>query len=203
MTEEKHSLLQEDTEITAENVQKIGEIIALRSIKTVIINAGKDLHWLYNGLIRDMNRLPGATDRFSDGYDVAQTAILFLCEQIGRKLGDPYMTRLGKTITVKRACFRLVDRYLDHQYTRHISNTITWDDNALISQSEEVTDNCDVVDTMIGQMNLTQAEQETLCAYMAGMTFMEITRMMQVNHSTIWRRKQHIREKYLALTKGH
>ena len=200
MEEVKQSLLQENVEITEENVQKIGEIIALKVIKTVIVNAGKDLHWLYTGLLRDMNRAPDSSDRFSDGYDLAMTAILFLCEHIGERLGDRYTTRQGKEITIKRACFRYADRYLDRQYTRHISNTIAWDDNVPAFQLEEAEDNSDAVDTVIGQMKLTQAEQETLCAYMAGMTFMEITRMLQVNHSTVWRRRMSIRQKYMAIT---
>lgn len=49
-------ILDNDMVISAENVQKMGEIIALTCIKTVIVRSGKDLHYLYKGLLRDMNR---------------------------------------------------------------------------------------------------------------------------------------------------
>ena len=45
-----------DTVISADNIQKMGEVIALTCIKTLIVRAGKDLHYLYKGLLRDINR---------------------------------------------------------------------------------------------------------------------------------------------------
>ena len=57
----------------------MGEVIALCDIKTVIVRGGKDLHNLYKGLLGDINRSNDDMGRFSDGYDIAQEAILFLC----------------------------------------------------------------------------------------------------------------------------
>lgn len=51
MKEVNKGIWDNDTVISAENVQKMGEVIALCAIKTVIVRGGKDLHNLYKGLI--------------------------------------------------------------------------------------------------------------------------------------------------------
>ena len=48
MTEVNKGILDNDVVISAENVQKMGEVIALTCIKTVIVRSDKDLHYLYN-----------------------------------------------------------------------------------------------------------------------------------------------------------
>lgn len=121
-------ILDNDMVISAENVQKIGEIIALTCIKTVIVRSGKDLHYLYKGLLRDMNRSKDDYSPFSNAYDIAQEAMLFLCQHIGEKLGDNYTTKYGKTVTIKSACYRCADNYLQKQYTRYMATTISLDE---------------------------------------------------------------------------
>ena len=204
MHERWKRLLDEETRITSENVQELGEVIGLVEISTVMDKGGHNLYWLYNGLYRDMNRQPGFQDLYSEGYDIAQEAIAFLCEHIGERLGDPYVTRLGKTITVERACFRYVDRYLDKQYIRHYNRSVSLDDKLPaepIIPFDTTDDDAAAVDALIEKMHLKPKELDTLNAYMAGMKFMEITRFMNVDHTTIWRRMQNVRKKYL-LAKG-
>lgn len=125
----KKRILDDDVVITQDNNLRIGEIIAVATIKTVMCRSGKNLYWLYDGLIQDCKRRADVNHIYSDGYDIAQTAALFLCEHIGKQLGDTYITACGKVITIKQACFRFVDRYLDKQYTRHLAYTTVTDDN--------------------------------------------------------------------------
>lgn len=56
MKELQKGVLDNDTVISAENVQRMGEVIALCAIKTVIVRGGKNLHNLYKGLLRDIRR---------------------------------------------------------------------------------------------------------------------------------------------------
>ena len=53
------------------------------------------------------------------------------------------------------------------------------------------------VDTIIHQMRLTVAEEETLNYYMAGLGFVAIAQMQNVNNTTVWRRRKSIQKKYL------
>ena len=204
MKEVNKGILDNDMVISVENIQKMGEIIALTCIKTVIVRAGKDLNHLYVRLIDDINHCKNSTRPFSDAYDIAQEAMLFLCEHIGKKLGDGYTTKYGKTITIRSACFRHTDRYLEKQYTRHIINTISLDERIasepVKTLDDEQKNDYTAVDGLIAKMKLTAAEYETLCAYMAGLTYLEVTRLLNVNRTTIWRRRMSLQRKYALAT---
>lgn len=202
MKEVNKGILDNDMVISPENVQKMGEIIALTCIKTVMFHSGKDLRCLYNGLLHDMNRSKDDLSPFSNAYDIAQEAMLFLCQHIGEKLGDNYTTKYGKVVTIKSACYRCADNYLQKQYTRHIANTISLDER-ITAEPETILDDEQkndyaAVDGLISKMKLTTAEYETLCAYMAGLTYLEVTRLLNVNRTTIWRRRMSMQRKYHA-----
>lgn len=173
------------------------------TIRTVICRSGKNLYCLYDGLIKDCNKSNDSLVEYSDGYDIAQTAMLFLCEHIGKQLGDNYVTVRGKVITIKQACFRLADRYLDKQYTRHLTHTTTISDSVASSHitfiDDESNNDYTAVDAIIGRMHLTQGEYDVLCAYMSGLTYLEVTQLLKVNRTTIWRRRMKLRTKWLSM----
>ena len=197
-------ILDNDMVISAENIQKMGEVIALTCIKTVIIRSGKDLHYLYKGLLRDMNRSKEDNSPFSNAYDIAQEAMLFLCQHIGEKLGDNCITKYGKVVSIKSACYRCADNYLQKQYTRYMVTTISLDER-IISEpvktlDEEQKNDYTFVDGLISKMNFTAVEHETLSILMAGFTMLQIGKILNVNRTTIWRRQNSIRRKYLQAT---
>lgn len=134
-------ILDNDMVISAENVQKMGEVIALICIKMVIVRSCKDLHYLYKWLLRDMNRTKEDYSPFSNAHDIVQETILFLCQHIGEKLGDNYTTKYGNIVTIKSACYRCADNYLQKQYTRHLSTTINIDDVLRASLQKHLTTN--------------------------------------------------------------
>ena len=53
-------------------------------------------------------------------------------------------------------------------------------------------------DGLISKMHLTAVEQETLSILMAGFTMLQIGKILNVNRTTIWRRQNSIRKKYMA-----
>lgn len=204
MKEVNKGILDNDMVISAEIIQKMGEVIALTCIKTVIIRSGKDLHYLYKGLLRDMNRSKEDNSPFSNAYDIAQEAMLFLCQHIGEKLGDNCTTKYGKVVTIKSACYRCADNYLQKQCTRHIANTISLDERITSETAKTLNDeqknDYTAVDRLISKMKLTAVEHETLSILMAGFTMLQIGRILNVNRTTIWRRQNSIRTKYLQAT---
>lgn len=204
MKEVNKGILDNDVVISTENIQKMGEVIALTCIKTVIIRSGKDLHYLYKGLLRDMNRSKDDYSPFSNAYDIAQEAMLFLCQHIGEKLGDICITKYGKTTTIKSACYRCTDNYLQKQYTRHLLNTISLDER-ITAEPETILDDehksdYTVVDGLIEKMKLTKVEQETLSHLMVGLTCIEIAKLCNANRTTIWRRKMSLQRKCTLAT---
>lgn len=196
-------ILDDDVVIAADNIKKIGELIALLTIRTVMCRSGKDLYRLYDGLIKDCNKSNDSLAEYSDGYDIAQTATLFLCEHIGKRLGDTYTTTRGNIISIKQASFRFTDRYLDKQFTRHLTHTTTIRDSVASSHITFIDDESDndytAVDALIEKMQLTQGEYDVLCAYMSGLTYLEVTQLLKVNRTTIWRRRMKLRTKWLSM----
>ena len=195
-------ILDDDVVITEDNIKKISELIALLTIRTVMYRSGKNLYRLYDGLIKDCNKSNDSLVEYSDGYDIAQTAMLFLCEHIGKRLGGNYTTTRGNVISIKQACFRFTDRYLDKQFTRHLTHTTAISNSVASSHitfiDGESTNDYTAVDALIERMNLTHGEYEVLCAYMSGLTYLEITNLLNVNRTTIWRRRMRIQEKFLC-----
>ena len=192
-------ILDDDVVTTADNIKKIGELIALLTIRTVMCRSGKNLYRLYDGLIKDCNKSNDSLVEYSDGYDIAQTAMLFLCEHIGKRLGGNYTTTRGNVISIKQACFRFTDRYLDKQFTRHLANTTAISDSVASSHITFIDDDYIAVDALVERMNLTQSEYDVLCAYMSGLTYLEVTRLLNVNRTTIWRRRMKLQDKLNAL----
>ncbi len=196
-------ILDGDVVITADNIKKIGELIALLTIRTVMCRSGKDLYRLYDGLIKDCNKSNDSLDEYSDGYDIAQTAMLFLCEHIGKRLGDNYTTTRGNVISIKQACFRFTDRYLDKQFTRHLTHTTAISDSVASSRitfiDDESNNDYTAVDALIERMHLTQGEYDVLCAYMSGLTYLEVTKLLNVNRTTIWRRRMNLQKIFYSL----
>ena len=204
MKEVNKGILDNDMVISAENVQKMGEIIALTCIKTVIVRSGKDLHYLYKGLLRDINRSKDDYSPFSNAYDIAQEAMLFLCQHMGKRLDDAYHTKTGRKITIKQACFSVADRYLAKNFVSPMLNTISLNEQ-ITTESETILDDeqkndYTAFDGLISKMNLTAVEHETLSILMAGFTMLQIGKILNVNRTTIWRRQNSIRRKYLQAT---
>ncbi len=203
MKEVNKGILDNNVVISAENIQKMGEVIALTYIKKVIVRSSKDLHYLYKGLLRDMHRSKDDYSPFSNAHYIVQETMLFLCQYIGEKLSDNCTTKYRKVITIKSSCYRYADNYLQKQYTRHLSNTISLDER-ITAEPETILDNeqkndYTVVDGLISKMKLTAAEYETLCAYMAGLTYLEVTRLLNVNRTTIWRKRMSLQRKYVLV----
>ena len=207
MKEFQKGVLDNDRVISAENVQRMGEVIALCVVKTVMVRGGKDLHNLYKGLLRDINRSDGDMGRYSDGYDIAQESMLFLCQHMGKRLDDVYVTKTGRKITIKQACFSVADRYLAKNYVAPMLNTTSLNEQ-IITEPDSILDDEQkndyaAFDGLISKMNLTAVEYETLSILMAGFTMLQIGKILNVNRTTIWRRQNSIRKKYILANTTH
>ena len=127
-----------------------------------------------------------------------------MCHFYTKRQHSQKSAKYGKVVTIKSACYRCADNYLQKQYTRHLSNTISLDER-ITAKPETILDDehkndYTVVDGLISKMKLTTAEYETLCAYMTGLTYFEVARLLNVNRTTLWRRQNSIRKKYLRET---
>ena len=70
--------------ISFDNVQKMGELITLKTLRGSRTYSKYVHEWLYLHFIRDLNHKHEVGYILSDAYDLAQTVICFLCEFIGK-----------------------------------------------------------------------------------------------------------------------
>ena len=187
--------------ISFENVQQMGEMIALKTLRGRYAYARYALEWLYVGLVKDLNRDNDSHHVFSDAYDLVQTAICFLCEFVGKSLNDVYMIKNGQEITIKKATYLLVGRNID-RIRRHIVRACD-----IIDYTEEFSIEIDhyqekdytEVDNKIERLGLKPRDRAVLDCYMAGMTCNEIAEFLDIDRITVWRRRQRVQVKYKTL----
>ena len=188
------------TVITAENVQYIGELIAIATMKFLMRRSGHALDSLYRGLLKDIHRPMTIHATYTDGYDVAQEAICYLCNHMGRSLNEiARMDHKGKPVTIFHDCYRVTSRYVEHQRAV-LYNTEAFQSDKIsqltIDIDAQTTTGQERVDAIIKAMKLKPYEEETLHCYMAGMGMVEIAHLLGKNNATIWDRRQSIRKKY-------
>ncbi len=189
--------------ITKDNVKELGENIAICSMKHLL--PYRNIYKLYNGMIWDMHSLDNYERLITDGYDIAQEAIVYLCQFIGKKLGDMTENKYGKQITIKHGCASVVGNMIYKHYkifknTMHLCAT----DKAKTVEPFDETDteaSYDKVDKIIAGMNLTKKQKLTLDCYLKGMREGEIIKFLNVVHSTVWRSRRLLQKKYYMYIK--
>ena len=185
--------------ITAENVQTIGERIAIRALKTCYQKGGQPfIYSLYCGIVADIteNKKTGAP--LSDGYDIAQTASAYLCEYIGKTLQDKttdgQTDKDGQPVTILRACFRAVNRYImgerQHDYKRVYVDEIDENGATLYYEIPAEWDTPTATDykhitAVIKALNLTSRQAQILRYRLRGLSVNATAQKMGVTRQAV------------------
>ena len=187
-----------EEKISPDNVMQIGELIALKTVqKLVLIKVPRSV---YVGLVRDINykNMPGYI--ITEGYDLAQAAICFLCEHFGERVLDLCLDpKTSKPVTLYRLCSRVVSneiykRWLFNRSTRGIDiKKDCYEQEFFADDPEESFKKCAKI---IRKMKLTKGERQTLDCYIAGMRFVDIADTLKIDRSNVWRRRDRIQQKY-------
>ena len=159
----------------------------------------------YLGLQEDIRNKNNIDYQLSDGYDFAQTAMCFLCDHMGKRLGDTIVGKYGKHVTVKQECYREINR-LTAKYSRYKNNTLPMSENLLAEDVQLFTDETELkvnsydrAEEIIGSLGLTKKQSKALQYYMEGKSTGEISRLLSVAAGTVWRYRNAIRKKYAEL----
>ena len=80
-------------------------------------------------------------------------------------------------------------------YTTSINEQIATEPETTILDDEQKNDYT-AFDGLISKMKLTAVEYETLSILMAGFTMLQIGKILNVNRTTIWRRRMSLQKKY-------
>ena len=186
--------------ISFDNVQKIGELITLKTLRGSS-SYSKYTSVLYRNYVNDLNRKNQANYVFSDAYDLAQISICFLYEFIGKQLDDVYKIKNSKIITIRKATYNLVSRHIQRNYKSLMrscdidlyAETLSMDIEDY--QEKDYT----VVDKKIELLNLKPRDRLVLDCYMGGMSCKEIAEFLDIDRVTVWRRRQRVQVKYKTL----
>ena len=195
--------------ISAENVKLMGEMIALQALRTVKKYDLKIADKLYIGLIKDLHHMNEIDYIVSDGYDCAQTAMCFLYQFLGKTVHEIYgKDKKGKEITIKLACYREVDRFIDSLRNRSdrrgaIEYIDFTDYKALpmdpVNCFEQEQTDYSKYDELVSTLQLSALEIAILNCYMNGMVQSEVCAELGINRGTINHRKASIRKRYYDL----
>ena len=180
--------------ISNENVKLMGEMIALQALRTVKKYDMKIADKLYIGLIKDL----------------AQTAICFLYQYVGHSVHEIYgKDRKGKEISIKLACYREVDHFINLLRNRPdrrgtVVESIDFTDYKALPMDpvncfeQEQTD-YSKYDELVGALQLSALELAILNCYMNGMRQAEVCAELGIGRGTINHRKASIRQRYYNL----
>ena len=195
--------------ISAGNVKLMGEMIALQALRTVKKYDMKIADKLYIGLIKDLHHMNEIDYIVSDGYDVAQTAICFLYQFVGHTANEIYgKDRKGKELTIKLACYREVDRFIDSLRNRSdrrgpVEYIDFTDYKALpmdpVNCFEQEQTDYSKYDELVGALQLSALEFAILNCYMNGMRQAEVCAELGIGRGKINSRKASIRQRYYNL----
>ena len=191
-----------DEKISPENVMRIGELLALSALKFMCEH--KMLHRMYANLARDIDykNLEGYT--FTDSYDLAQEAALFLCRYMGKSVFDTCIDpKSGKTYAIRRMCskilcHKLYEEWKIKRYTESAEDLYRNQEPFADFDQKQETDYTKY-DEIMEKLNLNKGEKETIECYMAGIGFTEQAKLFALNLSTIWRRRKSAQMKYLTI----
>lgn len=194
--------LKDDTVITYDNVQCLGKFIALLAIKRVMHFHGERGYRLYTDLIRDILYKKGTNENYSDGYDLACEAICFLCEHIGKSLGEVYfIDKFGKIVDIRYGCFKAVFSYI-HKNLKYERTTIDINDPCFKEvsvpfESESVKPDTVNVNKIMRQMGLNDKEKHTIKLIMGGMNPYQVSKHLKLSNPAIYSRVKQVRKKYI------
>ena len=191
--------------VSDDNVQLMGQMIALQVFRNVLMFDYKVVEKLYNGLIKDLHHLHEANYIISDGYDFAQIAICFLLPFKGKSVYEIYShDKNGEPVTIKSACFRLVDSQLMH-YRRKFAQyrQIDFSNNKeMLVDPINCFDNPTVdyskADAILNALQLSDIELQVLNCYLNGMQQAQVISYLGIQRGSVNYRKACIRQKYLS-----
>ena len=122
----------DETSIAEQNIRKIGELIALSSVRTRMIHSTRDLYYVYQNLYKDVYCRNDILKPYSEAYDYAKEAVCFLCRFLGKKLSDLCIGKFGKPLPIRLACYRHMGRILWKKYTKNAKYEVgSYEDKAL------------------------------------------------------------------------
>ena len=190
-------------EINKDNVIAISEILAFTQTRFLISYMGNRMQKIYADLYADIKHKNDINHVFSDGYDWVHEGALYLCEHYGKHINDVIgYSNKGKAITVRTVCIRKMMKLINlntRDYYRHTGIDNITDENELLIELKEKSNDYTLCDEIVENLNLTDNMKLALECRMAGLSYPEIGRILGRVQSTVYEYFIKMRARYTAI----
>ena len=181
----------DNTVITQENILDLGKAIALKAVKGSLRYAYGNLDYLHKDIINDLYH-HNTMDNYSDGFDIVQETVCFLCNFIGCKLGDCY-----NGITIRFACFKTIYAFIRKQIK--VNNNEVDDDVLPYIPTPETVDkeptNYSKAKKIVKAVTTTTLERQILSYFYYGVTVNNIAEFLDISTDKIYIRRRKFKDR--------
>ncbi len=193
-----------DEEINPNNVLAISEIVAFTQTRFLIGYIGNRMQKIYADLYADIKHKNDINHIFSDGYDLVQEGVLFLCEHYGEHIHDVVgVNKKGKKITLRMMCIKkmmkLINRKTRDNYRNTCAEGLAPENEPMFELKEEIDYDYTHCDEIVENLNLTDNMKVALECRMAGLSYPEIGRILERAQSTVFEYFIKMRQRYVAI----
>ena len=199
----KKGILDENTVITLENIEKLSQcfaLCALKGIKKYAYSATPKVERLQSQLKQDIF-YHKKLDNYSDAYDLVQEASLFLCKFIGHKLCElckDSKSKSGKIDNLKNACIRVLQVYLRKELKFH-NNIVDEnecfeliDDRPILNEKPDYTK----VKEILSKIIQNKLEYQIFEYYYNGVEPKLIAEFLGISVDRVYRRRRKFKDRY-------
>ena len=199
----KKGILDDNTVITLENIEKLSQcfaLSALKSIKKYAYSATPKVEKLQSLLKQDIY-YHRKLDTYSEAYDLVQEASLFLCRFLGHKLGElckNSKSKSGKIDNLKDACLRVLQVYLRKELKFH-NNIVDEnecfelvDERPIIAEKPDYTK----VKEILSKIIQSKLEYQVFKYYYNGVEPKLIAEFLGLSVDRVYRRRRKFKDRY-------
>ena len=185
--------LTDNTVITQENILDLGKAIALKAVKGSLRYAYGNLDYLHKDIINDLYH-HNTMDNYSDGFDIVQETVCFLCNFIGYQLGD-----LFNGMTIRLSCFKAIYAFIRKQIK---VNNNEVDDEVLpyIPTPETMNEPTDysTAKEIIKTVTSNSLEKQILSYLYSGATVNNTAEFLNISTDIVYKRRRKFKDKLSA-----
>lgn len=189
--------------ISQENVLAMAETIAFYETKYLVGYMGYKVQKMHNELYGDIKNKGNVKYVLSNSYDLVQEGALYLCQHYGEHLSDVVEIKKGKKITVKIACIRKMEKLISlkvRDYSRHIAfDDLTPANEPRTEMELKQEQDYTKYDRIVESLNLTENMKVALECRIKGLSYPEISRILERAQSTVFEYFVKMRQRYVAI----
>ena len=186
--------LTDNTVITQENILDLGKAIALKAVKGSLRYAYGNIDYLHKNNVNDLYH-HNTMDNYSDGFDIVQETVCFLCNFIGCELGDCY-----NGMTIRLICFKAIYAFIRKQIK--VNNNEVDDEilpyiptpDSLDNELKDYSKAKEIVRTVTS----TQLERQILSYLYSGATVNNTAEFLSISTDIVYKRRRKFKDKLSA-----